>query len=189
MVREIVCDPTPRHGANDTGIVTELTEDDVVIVCSSWHHGQKDKNPLNFVRFIEKDSAGDMCEIAKLVDPEDYDMFTTKAFQKNVIRVFCRDPSKAKKDLLSHAFEAYWDKIVSGYSRPASPTPAVNVQMRYGDEEHSDSSDEESHTGGNGFPNQLTQDSGDEGDLGTPRKLPSGSLQFASPSPVPVRKI
>ena len=158
-------------------------------MCSSWHQGKKDKNPVTFVRFVEKGAQAQPSEIAKPIDVDDYLMFTSKEFQKNVIRAYCRNP--AKRDILAHAFEDYWGRAVMGNAVLGSPASAVNFQtLNFGEGEESDASDYYSHDGGNSYPAQLTQDSEDEGDLCTPIRSPTKKgLPLASPSPVPVRRL
>jgi hypothetical protein len=188
-----ICLESPRHSDEKTGMLTELREEDVIITCSSWHQGKKDKNPLDFVRFVEKsppsfgrDNDRDN-QMAKQIGDEDHQMFITREFQKHVIRAYCRDP--AKKDLLAHAFEAFWERAANGVVIGAnfSPiaTPSVNFAMEL-DDVASDASFDHSHDGTSRFPAQLTQDSGDEGEAYTPIKSSQGSSngQLASPSPI-----
>lgn len=194
IVREI-CSVEPKHSDSGTGVVTELKDEDVIIVCSSWHQGHKDKNPMSFVRFVDKDmpsfarpSQTETVEVAKQITDDDYQMFTTREFQKHVIRAYCRDANK--KDLLSHAFENFWERSVDGDSvSVGKQTPSVDFQTPHdsaGDD--SDASDDEFHNGGSSAPAQLTQDSGDEGDVHTPIHSPvAKGLNLASPSPLQLR--
>lgn len=154
----------------------------------SWHQGQKDKNPLGFVRFVEKSLptfAGNRLlndvPIAKRMSDADHQMLTTREFEKRVIRVFCRDPKKT--DLLAHAFEAYWERCLDG-GHAATPAPSVNFGLQFAP---ADASDEESNGGemlmeSQMNPVQLTQESGDEGPM-SPFRSPRGSNQRAFQSP------
>lgn len=193
IVREI-CSIEPKHDNVQTGKVTRLTEDDVIIKCSSWHQGRKEKNPIDFVRFVKKDlpryaraRVDDRLVLAERVDTQDYSHLTTVKFQKCVIRAFCRDPSK--RDLLAHAFEAFWERTMKGIFVNLTHTPPVNFSMQFSQESASDASvDEYSHYGMSG-PVQLSQDSCDEDAVYTPIKASAGSnIQIASPSPIPVRR-
>lgn len=196
IVREI-CSIEPKHDNLKTGVVTRLKEDDVIIKCSSWHQGRKNKNPIKFVRFVKKDlpsfartNARDRCPLAEKVNALDYNHLIAVKFQKCVIRAYCRDPSK--RDLLSHAFEAFWECSVKDNVYNITSTPVVNFSMNFGHNDASDESDNPDYhagdTTGNG-PVQLSQDSCDEDDVYTPVKpLSCRSLQRASPSPIPVRR-
>jgi hypothetical protein len=190
---QAICSESPRHYDQKTGMISELKDDDVVITCSVWNQGQKDKNPLDFVRFVEKpppsfgrDNDRDN-QMAKQIGDEDHQMFVTREFQKNVIRAYCRNP--AKKDLLAHAFEAFWERVANSPTIIAGlstiTTPSVNFAMEL-DDVASDTSFDHSHDGNSRSPVQLTQDSGDEGEAYTPVKSPQGSsnAQLASPSPI-----
>ena len=194
IVREI-CSIEPKHDNVETGVVTRLRDDDIIIKCSSWHQGRKNENPINFVRFVKKDlpsfaktKAHDRCPLAEKVDALDYNHLLTEKFQKCVIRAYCRDPSK--RDLLSHAFEAYWERTVKDSEFNITRTPSVNFSMNFGHNDASDDSDNpDYHEVDTKGPVQLSQDSCDEDEVYTPVK-PSASrnLQLASPSPIPVRR-
>jgi hypothetical protein len=78
-------------------MVVEL--EDIVVNCSTWHCGRKDANPLEAVRFVEKKDLG------KPTIPIGVQMHPPKTlfyyeFQRNYIRIFCRNP--AKQELLAH---------------------------------------------------------------------------------------
>ena len=193
IVREI-CSIEPKHDNLKTGVVTRLKEDDVIIKCSSWHQGRKDKNPINFVRFVKKDlpsfakmKAHDRCPLAEKVDALDYNHLITVKFQKCVIRAYCRDP--AKRDLLSHAFEAYWERTVKESVFNNKHTPMVNFSMNFGQNDASDESDQPDYRDVDAKgPVQLSQDSCDEDEVYTPVKPPTSRNLIASPSPIPVRR-
>ncbi len=193
IVREI-CSIEPKHDNVKTGIVTRLTQDDIIIKCTSWHQGRKDKNPIDFVRFVKKDlprfakaRADDRCPLAERIAIEDYNHLTTVKFQKCVIRAFCRDP--AKRDLLSHAFEAYWERTMKDNMRNFTQTPLVNFSMRFGNEDASDTSETGAHYESVQGPVQLSQDSYDEDMVHTPVKAARANIMLiASPSPIPIRR-
>lgn len=179
-----ICALKPRH---DNLI---LTEDDVIVKGLSWHQGQMDKNPLSFVRFVDKNlpsyiKTNDDCPKAVPVkDMKDYHMSTTVEFQKRVIRVYSRDP--AKKDLLAHAFEAYWthymDRLFSGTPLPNEGRSGLQFESGTGSGEESNDDSNDGFMARAGDPVELTQESGDEMDFLSPSKSPGGSnLAFASP--------
>jgi hypothetical protein len=166
-----------------------LTEADIIVKCASWHQGKNDRNPVTFVRFLEKDipqfgtkrNGDDLPPMAIKMKEEEYSMHLSRTFQKHVIRVFCRDP--AKRDLLSHVFETFWQNTseISNDTGPGTPFATT-----YHGEDDSDSSVD----GFSGEAALLTQeygDSGDDSDMHTPLKA-SNDAKVASPSPIPLRR-
>ena len=112
-------------------------------------------------------------------------MSTTREFEKRVIRVFSRDP--AKKDLLSHAFESYWQHFVEDAHSYETPAPSVNfggLQFEEGRDSEDESNGEWNEQEAS-YAVQLTQDSGDEGDPLSPVRSPGSKGSYFS-SPVPV---
>jgi len=186
VVREIISQ-NPQHDGND-GVLIELKENDVIIKCGKWDQGHKDRNPLEFLRFVDKStpsfaidgSFGDE-QLARKVDEKDYGMHLSRQFSKRVIRVYTRDPTK--RDLIAHAFEQYWESHIK--SAPvASAYPPKHYEL-----EHAAASDasytDESLAGGHALNvNKLTQESDDEDEPHTLAAKPkSGGLPVASPSP------
>ena len=183
-----ICSESPRHEDEFTGMITELKEQDIIIKCSSWHQGMKDQNPIDFVRFVDKAAppfgmSGDPGnQMAKQIGGEDYRMFITRDFQKNVIRAYCRDP--AKKNLLSHAFESYWERVTKGFANNTIAPPPVNFAIDV-DEPASDTSCDYSNDESSRVLAQLTQDSCDDGEEYTPVKsFQRGDRNLTSPSPI-----
>jgi len=166
-----------------------LTKADIIVKCASWHQGKNHHNPVTFVRFLEKDTPqfaskrkGNDCLMATKMKEEEYSMHLSRTFQKHVIRVYCRDA--AKRDLLFHVFETFWQNAseISNDSGPGTP-----FATSYHGEEDSDSSVD----GFSGEAALLTQeygDSGDDNDLSTPTKASSSAKILASPSPIPLRR-
>eukprot|EP00934_Nitzschia_sp_Nitz4_P005533 Nitzschia sp. Nitz4//scaffold9_size221794//197136//199181//NITZ4_001382-RA/size221794-snap-gene-0.197-mRNA-1//-1//CDS//3329561109//5523//frame0 len=180
QVAKEICASSPRHDE-------VLTEDDFIVKCCSWHQGAKDKNPLLNVRFVEKSlpyskSRKDCPTAIPVEDLGDYEMFTTRTFQKRVVRVYAKVPSK--RDLVAHAFEDYWVNYVEGVVRCTRP-PRVN----FGGFEQADSGEASADSGDESLdgmsssndPVQLTQESGDEMDAMSPTKSPG---KFSSPIPL-----
>ena len=177
VVAREICSVDPRHTNVDP-----LVEEDIIVKSCSWHQGQKDKNPALFVRFVEKSiptyskrRGEEEVPMAVAISDEDYQMLTTREFEKRVVRVYCRDPRKA--DLLAHAFEAYLERCLRGVPN-STPAPAVNFGGLHFEE--NEASDDESNDTSRICPVQLTQESGDEGPM-TPTKSPRGLNRFASP--------
>jgi hypothetical protein len=171
-----------KHSDESGGEVLLELEDIIVKGCS-WDYGKKDKNPLSFVRFINRDDLDgpiDETVVATEVDNSEYVTSIPQKTQKNCIRIFCRDP--AKRDLLAHKFEA-WEY---------EPKACINTPS--GIEAQEESSTQEEYASdrdsnyGNRFapgPVQLTQDSGDEDATMSPMRSPGSQRNYESPIPLP----
>jgi len=165
-----------------------LTKADIIVKCASWHQGKNGHNPVTFVRFVEKDipqfaskRKSDDSQMATRMKEEEYSMHLSRAFEKHVIRVYCRDPSK--RDLLFHVFETFWQNASETSNDSGSGTPFATS---YQGEDDSDSS-VASSSGEAVLLTQEYNDSGDEGDMHTPVKA-SGCAKISSPSPIPLRR-
>lgn len=188
-----ICDVFGKH-TDEKGNDVHLEVEDIIVNCCTWHQGKKDKNPTSFVRFVDRDAHswghknrfnGDDCPMAAERSDEDHRLSTSREFQKNCIRLFCRDPSKV--DLLYHKFETLWENLMGAKGNKNTPAPAVDFEYRGLEVQDNGSSGEDSHEelAQHNLPVPLTQESGDEG---SPIKSPRSQKDYGSPIPVLKRR-
>ena len=158
-----------------------LDFEDIIVSPCSWHWGNKDKDVLARVRFINREdlSHSDGVFTAAQVDSLDYMTHLPQTFQKKCIRFFCRDP--AKVDLLTHQVEAWKDNIYAGQCT----TPSLLLQHLGPEEVSNDSHYSNNSAAHSEDPIPLTQDSGDEDDPSSPARSTRSRGSFGSPIPVP----
>jgi hypothetical protein len=165
-----------------------LNEADIIVKCASWHQGKKDRNPVTFVRFLDKNIPHyptkrklDECQMASKMNEGEYSMHLSRTFEKNVIRVYCRDPTK--RELLFHVFETFWQNASETSNDTGAGTPFATT---YQGDDDSDCS-VEGYSGDAALLTQEYGDSGDDSDMRTPTKS-SDASKMASPSPIPLRR-
>ena len=167
----------PKHGE------TTMELEDIVVCCSAWHCGRKDKDPLEAVRFVEKSDLGKP-DVPTARKPEEMKADTDFYYkcQKTCIRVLCRDSSK--QELLAHIFK-HWEIN----RQQGSLCAATAARGDFGVED--DEANEVSNLSFSTYPVQLTQESDTEDDFTSPaRSVRSArSYHLASPIPVPPRQM
>jgi len=160
-----------KHGDDDDdddvhGRNIKLCEDDVIVQKISMHHGLKDKNPLSKMRFVEKTkldklTARDYTELpeAETVDEGECDPYLPRTLEARSLRIYCRDSSKAKCDLLQHIFSLFWKELESEMELTANGLPERHrVAMLTQD------SDDEGWDNRSPLPDQMEED-------GTPKSI------------------
>jgi hypothetical protein len=117
---EIIREILSYRGRHDVGnsCIVELNEEDLIVQKVEIHHGQKDRDPLAKMRFLEKGqlnkiAAEDYKELpeAVVIDEDEYDSHLPRTLMECSLRIYCR--SKAKCDLVSHVFSLWWAEIHS----------------------------------------------------------------------------
>ncbi len=121
-----------------------LKADDIIIEKRSIHHGMKDENPVNRMRFLPKTQLSKLREkpknlpIAYPIDQKEYECSVPRAFLQRTLRVYCRNYNKGTCDYLTtcyHQFVSYIQKRVgngqalqdNGFDGPIDPQ--VNVAV------------------------------------------------------------
>lgn len=95
------------NGTRSQQELTEIfSEDDLIVEKMNIHHGMKEKNPIENMRFFSKDMPDS--NLAFKMDEELYSTILPRSFEYLAVRVFCRDDRKA--NTAKKAFE-YWLKI------------------------------------------------------------------------------
>jgi hypothetical protein len=114
--KDILEDIIAIGGKHDDGTREILLEaQDLIVKKNCIHHGQKNKNPVSFMRFLPKSLESkltnpiDALPEAVQIDESDYLAHLPRVYQENSIRLFCRDSAKA--DLARHVFSLWWGEI------------------------------------------------------------------------------
>jgi hypothetical protein len=165
-----------KHIDENGGDVT-LKLDDIIVQCCSWHFGKKDKNPVSFVRFINREDLLHSGGVLNAFEVERRGIAgdIREGEQEHYIRVFCRDPDPAKLELLDHKVKQWMETIRC----LDESTPSGGLEVLQEDEDSSVD---------NGFGRgavQLTQESGDEGEPLSPMRSPRSRRDYQSPIPLP----
>jgi hypothetical protein len=142
---------------------------DIIVETSIWHEGRGKTNPLEGVRFVLRDhlqgSIQDEFLTAHQIDLEANPNLVKKAYQKQCIRLYAREPEK--KDLIYHKFLAWKESLTN------AGEATVLSQL---DDDNCDNSERYPNRAPTTMPNRLTQESDSET---TPVKSPYGR------SPIP----
>ena len=161
IVKDIV-DFRAQHDDGNGGTI-QLIEHDVIVDKCQIHHGQKHKDPLSKMRFVEKSQLNkisahnykDLPE-AKVVNDDDYDSYLPRTLMECSLRIYCRDTSKV--DLLRHAFELWWDSIHEEMEMTVEPKTQNGNRDEWHQEPHEvailsqETDDEGDDQNGNGNP-------------------------------------
>ena len=158
--------------------------DDIIVEKCSYHYGRKKQKPLLDMRFVDRDDLEEPLHKlpeGKCIDVSDYLTSLPQSFEKNLIRVFCRDDDPKKRDLLRHKFEQWKETGSANAATPYNRYEAFQAEVRAYDEETS--MDGGSSPRGHGAPSSsglpcLTQDSEDDEN---PRKPPRSDQVDSSP--------
>ncbi len=101
----------------ENGVQLTLEDTDIIVEKCNIHHGCKDKNPLDRMRFLPKTKMQKLTEPidslpeARMVDESTYESQLPRSFQANSIRIFSRNPEK--KGLMAHVFNRWLEEIMS----------------------------------------------------------------------------
>mmetsp|Transcript_1599 Transcript_1599/g.3568 ORF Transcript_1599/g.3568 Transcript_1599/m.3568 type:complete len:798 (+) Transcript_1599:132-2525(+) len=139
-----------------------LNLDDIVVDTCYIHEGQKDKNPLEAVRFVNRADIRsfnfnkDDPLIAHRVDLKNHPNLEKQAYSKRCLRIYARGPSNGMTDLVRHKFLT-WDSRYEAGELDVNTAPPIDHQRAHGahgaghDEHDDDESDGQE-------PVMLTQD-------------------------------
>lgn len=102
----------PKHGGqNEEPLILE--PDDIRIHKCCIHHGQKDRDPLKMMRFVEKNQlskikASNYQDLPEAFEPHEDDYYSRlpRSLMERSIRAYCTE--KKKLGLVEHVFEAWW---------------------------------------------------------------------------------
>jgi len=116
---EIIHEMLSYKGKHDhDGSTISLCEDDLVVQKCVMNHGLKDKDPLTRMRFLEKSKLNkltvkDFEELpeAVVVDQDEYDSHLPRNLEECSLRIYSRDSSRTKCELVSHVFSLWWQEI------------------------------------------------------------------------------
>ena len=120
-IKSELCTMNVCHTTNK-GEKIVLDPSDIIIEKMEIHHGRKDLNPVDMMRFLPK---GKLSQLSRPVDelpvaeqqPEEvYYSSIPKAFNERCLRVFSRNSDQTHFDLLLHAFEQWCDSVMEGES-------------------------------------------------------------------------
>jgi len=87
--------------SHDTKSTVDLKESDIVVEKTKIHYGRKDKNPMESIRILKKAQLSKLGNVpmdlplAEKVDIDKYEEDMPRRFQKFLLRIYCRDKSKA----------------------------------------------------------------------------------------------
>jgi hypothetical protein len=135
----VIGSPSPlRRGKMARFTAAPLLEEDLYVEITHIHHGKKEKNPVNGVRFFSRAARASYEELAEMVPEEDYRTSLPQAFEERRIRVFCKD--RRKTELASLAFRRFAE---ARHQRPLldkgfAETPDEELEERVEDEEGGD---------------------------------------------------
>ena len=113
----MLCDKFGGQHVSPDGSIVSLEKGDFIVDRFTTHHGQKDRNPLNNMRFVRK---GRLRELGRPIDQlpraveieeSEYSAQLPRQFQSHTLRVFSRDPQKV--DLVSHIFGQWFEEMTS----------------------------------------------------------------------------
>jgi len=108
------------------GSLIQLNEDDIIVDKCETHHGRKDKSPLESMRFVDRNNLSKISESidklpeAQKIDENRYLATLPRMWQENSIRIFCRDSSPSKVDLVKHTFKAMVSQLESAKQTAAA---------------------------------------------------------------------
>jgi len=92
-----------------------LKEDDIIIEKRKIHHGMKEKNPVNFMRFLPKDlhrqllNTPENLPTARQIPDTSYRK--PNVFLQKSVRVYCRSMDKAKHTRLGKSYKEFIDRL------------------------------------------------------------------------------
>jgi HD superfamily phosphohydrolase len=138
-----------------------LNLDDIIVDTCFIHEGQKDKNPLEAVRFVKRTElksfnyTNDDHLLAHQVDLRHHPNLTKNAYSKRCLRFYARDPSNGKTDLLRHKFETWDTRQEAGELNANTNLPAQHRRGGAGEDDDDEDDDENSY---GRQPVMLTQD-------------------------------
>ena len=118
-IKEELCQLGAYHsGENGERIV--LDPSDIIVEKMEIHHGRKEQNPVDMIRFLPKDKLSQLSRpvselpVAEQTPEKDYYSSIPKAFNERMLRVFSRNTDQNHFDLLKHAFEQWCDNQMEG---------------------------------------------------------------------------
>lgn len=175
-VADQICSIEGAHKDDLTGEWMTVEAADIVVQTSIWHEGRGKENPLEGVRFVHRDHLQDSIQdeflTAHQLDLGKHPDLVKKAYQKQCIRFYAREPEK--KDLIYHKFLA-WKETLSNVG-----TATVLSQL---DDDKVNEFKGVRIMAVATMPNTLTQDSDAEA---TPANSPlARRKRFSGRSPIP----
>lgn len=110
----------------ENGSLVQLNENDIIVDKCETHHGRKNKSPLEFMRFVDRnnlskitDSIDELPEAQKINESR-YLATLPRMWQETSIRIFSRDSSPSKVDLVKHMFKAMVSQLESAKQTAAA---------------------------------------------------------------------
>lgn len=139
---ELIHEIEGKHRSTESNNVIELSANDVIVEKKTIHHGMKEQNPVNLMRFLPKhklsnlDTSAENLPEAIQIDEARYESHIPRSFQERTICVYSRN--KEKRDLVKHKFSAfllrkeYDDKPeMSGFEAYESPVKEDDEEASY----------------------------------------------------------
>lgn len=112
-IEEAICSV---QGYHDGAVGSSISRDDIIIDKCQVHHGLKEQDPVSRIRFLAKDDINQLSkknylDLPTACDVEQwrYESFLPKKLMQRSLRVFSRDSSEEKCDLMRHQFEQWWE--------------------------------------------------------------------------------
>jgi hypothetical protein len=131
-----------KYWSETSGITIDLTAEDFIVEKYCMHHGAKDGNPLERVRFFDGMSEkifGPIEDLPTAVAPKlsDYKCKNPTSFQKVGLRIYVREESK--KGTVNQIFNQWCEGVKNGSNREACITPG---EVQHEDEDMDDDADQ-----------------------------------------------
>jgi hypothetical protein len=149
-IADKICTIEGTHIDPFTGEWMTIESTDIAVVTSVWHEGRGRKNPLEGVRFVQRDHLqGDIHDeilTAHQLDLNNHPDLVKRAYQKQCIRLYARDPFK--KDLIHHKFLAWKESLLNNTASTATgggPTTTILSQL---DVDNDDDDDDDNNNNG-----------------------------------------
>lgn len=109
QIEASICSLQGRHA--DAGDA-KVSRDDIIVDKCQMHHGLKDRDPVSRMRFLAKPdmnllSAKNYLDLptANQVDQSEYESFLPIKLMQRSLRIYSRDSSEQKCELLTHQLE------------------------------------------------------------------------------------
>ena len=100
-----------KHGSSQCKDMLIVNDDDIIVEKRIIHHGMKEKNPVNLMRFVSKHKLSALTNkleelpLAIQIPETAYESHIPRSFQERSIRIY--SISEEKRDLVRHMFEQY----------------------------------------------------------------------------------
>eukprot|EP00588_Corethron_pennatum_P023401 CAMPEP_0194332306 /NCGR_PEP_ID=MMETSP0171-20130528/58703_1 /TAXON_ID=218684 /ORGANISM="Corethron pennatum, Strain L29A3" /LENGTH=663 /DNA_ID=CAMNT_0039094095 /DNA_START=210 /DNA_END=2202 /DNA_ORIENTATION=+ len=108
---------------------------DVIVEKLQIHHGKKDKNPVDYIRFLTKSQVVNLHDtplsdlpVARKVNESEYESHIPRSFQERTLRIFCRRGERRRA--VEKAFDVFIKGDIGGpiATLPSELEPSVLTQ-------------------------------------------------------------